>query len=273
MASKRGKPRIANAEPAGLWHQPALMHLIADVLFALGIVGLGWAALVSLQRLPLFPLREVVLTAAPQHVGVAQLAHAARTSASGNFFTVDLAAVQAGIEALPWVRRAAVRRHWPDGLMVTLEEHEAVAQWRHLNGEKGLINTFGEVFDAEPPEDAPFLPLLSGPPKTAAEILRRLAIFDGQLAPLGRHVTALTLSPRRAWHLELDDGVTIELGRDEERQPLNARLTRFVAHYPDIKAHFGSIRGADMRYPNGFALIGAGRPVEPLPPVKAGKQS
>lgn len=273
MASTRGKPRNAPAEPAGLWHQPALLDLIADVLFALGIVGLGWAALIGLQRLPAFPLREVVLASPPQHVSPAQIAHAVRTTVSGNFFTVDLAAIQAGIEALPWVRRAAVRRQWPDGLTVTLEEHEAVAQWRHLNGEKGLVNTFGEVFDAEPPEDGPPLPLLSGPSDTAAEILQRQAAFDDQLAPLGRHVAALTLSPRRAWHLELDDGVAIELGRDEERQPLNARLARFVAHYPDIKAHFGNIRGADMRYPNGFVLTGAGRPVEPLPPVKAGKQS
>jgi cell division protein FtsQ len=75
----------------------------------------------------------------PQHVSAAQIAHAVRTSARGNFFTIDLAAVRTGIEALPWVRRAAVRRAWPAGLAVTLEEHEAAAQWRHLGTELEFV--------------------------------------------------------------------------------------------------------------------------------------
>ncbi len=268
MTKRRGNPRPEAGEANGLWHQPALLDLIADLLFVLGGLALAWALLLAWQRLPLFPLREVVLTAAPRHVSAAQIAHATRTAVHGNFFTVDLASVRDSIEALPWVRHAAVRRLWPDGLAVTLEEHQAVAQWRHLSGESALLNRQGEVFDAELPEDAPPLPLLSGPAEMAGEILARLAAFESRLAPLGRHVRALTLSPRRAWRVQLDDGATLELGRDEERHPLDERLARFVAHYPGVKAHFGDIRGFDMRYPNGFALI-PGAP----PGLQAGKQS
>ena len=257
MAKKRSPLPFPAKETAGLWHQPALLDLISDVLFAFGSVGLAWALLIILQRAPFFPLREVVLVSAPRHVSAAQIAHAVRTSAQGNFFTVDLVAVRQSLEALPWVRRASVRRQWPESLALSLEEHEAVAQWRHLDGESGLVNRHGEVFDAELPENAPALPVLSGPPETAGEILTRLAVFEAQLAPLGRHIAALTLSPRRAWRLQLDDGVTIELGRDEERHPLAERLARFVAHYPEVRARFGSLRGFDMRYPNGFALQGA----------------
>ncbi|NWG30549.1 MAG: cell division protein FtsQ/DivIB [Rhodocyclaceae bacterium] len=268
------EPPARGAKGGGsLWHQPALLDLLADVLFAFGIVGLAWAALIALQRLPLFPLREVVLTTVPQHVSAAQLAHAARTAVSGNFFTVDLDTVRSSIEALPWVRRAFVRRQWPDGLAVTLEEHEAVAQWRHLNGEAALVDRHGEVFDAELPEEAPALPVLSGPPEAAGELLARLASFDEQLAPLGRHVAALSLSPRRAWRLKLDDGVAIELGRDEERLALAERLARFVAYYPGIKARFGAFRSADMRYPNGFALTGVERAVRAQQAATAGRKS
>ncbi|MFN3883900.1 MAG: cell division protein FtsQ/DivIB [Rhodocyclaceae bacterium] len=262
-ASTKEPPARGVKGGGALWHQPALLDLIADVLFALGIVGVGWAALTALQRMPLFPLREVVLAAPPQHVSAAQIAHALRTAISGNFFTVDLATVRSGIESLPWVRRAFVRRQWPDALAVTLEEHEAVAQWRHLNGEAALVNRHGEVFEADPPEDASSLPVLSGPPEAAHEILARLAAFDRQVAPLGRHVAALSLSPRLAWRLKLDDGVVIELGRDEERLPLGARLARFVEHYPSIQAHFGGFQSADMRYPNGFVLGGVAQPAQP----------
>jgi cell division protein FtsQ len=271
MARQHGNASSARDTAPGLWHQPTLINLIADVLFALGSVGLAWAALIALQRLPFFPLREVTLLTPPQHVSAAQIAHAVRTSARGNFFTIDLAAVRTGIEALPWVRRAAVRRAWPAGLAITLEEHEAAAQWRHLDGAHALVNRQGEIFVADLPDDAPPLPLLSGPPETAGELLARLAAFEAQLAPLGRHVAALKLSQRRAWLLKLDDGVTVALGRDEERHPLGARLARFVAHYPAVKARFAAARSFDMRYPNGFALQGV---ADAAPHASAaGKQS
>ena len=47
----------------------------------------------------------------------------------GNFFAVSPADVRAGLEKLPWVRAASVRRVWPDRLEVALEEHVALARW------------------------------------------------------------------------------------------------------------------------------------------------
>lgn len=261
------------AEPAGLWHQPTLLNLLADVLIVLGVAGLAWAALAALQRLPLFPLREIVLVETPKRVSSEQIAHVARTAVVGNFFTVDLDAARVALEKLPWVRTAAVRRVWPNGLSLALEEHEAVAEWRHLNGEAGLVNKQGEVFAAELPEDAPALPRLSGPDGTAAEILARHGEFNQTVATIGRNVAVISLSRRRAWRLRLDDGVAIELGRDEERHPLHERLARFVTHYDNVKARFGAARVADMRYPNGFALAGGERAARPPKGEAAGLKS
>jgi len=255
-----------------LWHQPTLLNLLADVLIVLGIAGIAWAALTALQRLPLFPLREVVLAEAPQRVSAAQIAHVARTTVVGNFFTVDLETLRTAIEKLPWVRSAAVRRLWPDGLSLTLEEHEAVAQWRQLNGEPGLVNQQGEVFVADLPDNASALPHFSGPDGTAAEILARYGVFNAALAAIGRSANAVSLSQRRAWRLKLDDGAVIDLGREQEEQLLKERLARFVAHYDTVKTRFGSVRGIDMRYPNGFTLAGIERVAPPAKPA-AGQKS
>jgi cell division protein FtsQ len=260
VARAKGNQRLQSAEPGGLWHQPALMNLLADLLIVLAVAGLAWAALQALQRLPLFPLRELALTVAPRQVSALQLEHAARSAVVGNFFTVDLEAARETFEKLPWVRKAAVRRQWPDGLAVTLEEHEAVARWQQLgaNGTEGaLVNIHGEVFAAERPDNAPPLPLLAGPDGSAADLLHRHAEFSALLAGIGRRVDAVTLSPRHAWRLKLDDGVAIELGRDQERQPLDERLARFVAHYEKVKAGMATVRVADMRYPNGFVVSGS----------------
>lgn len=272
MAKPRANANSRNAEPAGLWYQPTLLNLLADVLTVLGIAGIAWAALTALQRLPVFPLREVVLAEKPQRVSAEQIAHVARTTVVGNFFTVDLEAARTAIEKLPWVRNAAVRRQWPDGLSLTIEEHEAVAQWRHLNGEPGLVNKQGEVFVADLPEDSPVLPRFSGPEGSAADILARHGEFNGTLADIGRHVTTVSLSQRRAWRLKLDDGVTLDLGRDEDQRTLAERLTRFATHYAGIKERFGGVRGIDMRYPNGFTLAGIERIAPPAKPA-AGQKS
>lgn len=274
MAKPRGNQRNQPAEPAGLWHQPSLMNLLADVLTVLGVAGLAWGSLSALQRLPLFPLREVVLSAAPKQVSAELIAHAARSTVVGNFFTVDLEAARATFEKLPWVRTATVRRMWPNGLSLTLEEHEAVARWQSQGAnESNLVNSQGEVFVADLPENAPALPRLSGPEGSAAEILARHAEFDSVLAGIDRRAVAVTLSPRRAWQIRLDDGVAIELGRDQEHLPLGARLTRLVAHYENVKARLGTLRVADMRYPNGFALAGAERATRPVKAATAGRKS
>jgi cell division protein FtsQ len=256
--AKRQNVRTVAADEAGsgLWHQPALMHLLADVLIVFAVAGLAWAMLNALQRLPLFPLRELVLQQAPRQVSIAQLEHTARHAVQGNFFTVDLEATRQAFEKLPWVRHVALRRLWPDGMYLAVEEHEAIARWQRLDGEPGLVNRQGEVFDAELPDEAPRLPQLQGPDGTAAELLRRHAEFSQLLAATGQHIANLSLSPRLAWQLHLDDGLTIKLGRDLEQASLQQRLARFAQHYEKIKPQGGSLRIADMRYPNGFALVG-----------------
>ncbi len=264
-AKAKGNVRLQVTEPSGLWHQPAFLNLFADLLLVLATAALAWAALTTLQRLPLFPLRELVLTEKPGLVSSAQLEHATRGAVSGNFFTVDLNAARGAYEKLPWVRKAVVSRQWPDGLKLMLEEHEAHARWRPLGSssvnEGTLVNQQGELFVADTPApDLKRLPQFSGPEGSAPELLQRHGEFTLALAPIQRQVEAITLSPRRAWRLELDNGLRIELGRDQERHPLAERLARFVEHYDNIAARTGKLQTIDMRYPSGFAMSSATQP-------------
>ena len=271
-AKSKGNART-DAEPGGLWHQPALMNLLADLLIVLAVAGLAWAALTALQRLPVFPLREVVVVETPRQVSLQQIEHTSRTAVSGNFFTVNLETVRETFEKLPWVRKVSLQRVWPDGLALSIEEHEPMARWRHLNGDAAMVNRHGEVFDAEHVEGAQGLPLMSGPEGSAAEMLRRHGEFNGAMAAIGRRVDVLSLSPRRAWVLKLDNGLAINLGRDQEKHPLNERLARFVAHYEGAGNRIANIKSIDMRYPNGFALVGDDRAARAVRVESAGRKS
>lgn len=245
--------RSPKEEIGGLWDRPLLLNLMSDLLLLGGSVLLAWAAVTALQRLPVFPLRQLVVTTPVEQVNRLQIEHAARATLTGNFFTVDLAGVRESFERLPWVRRADVRRRWPDTVELRVEEHQAVARWTPLEGEARLVNDHGEVFAATSTSKS--LPVFAGPEGSADRVLERYADFTEGLRPLGRHPVAVTLSSREAWQLKLDDGVVLDLGRDQPKHPLSERIERFVATYNIARGYFKTALGAiDMRYPNGFAL-------------------
>lgn len=239
----------------GFWDRPQLLTLLADLLLLFGGAALAYSMVLEATRLPFFPLRQVVVMNVPSQVTRAQIEFAAKNSLSGNFFTVNLDTVRAAIEKQAWVRRASVRRHWPDGIELTIEEHAAAARWQHGTDEARLVNDHGEVFAAPATAKQATLPLLAGPEGSAPLVLSRYHEFSALLLPLHRTLRVVSLSPRQAWQLRLDDGLTLELGRDQPKHPIEERVSRFVGTYGEAKTRLQTpIVAIDMRYPNGFAL-------------------
>ena len=263
-AARPARPARA-VEGNRLWDRPQLLNLISDVLIVVGAAGLGYAAVTALSRLPAFPLREVVVMTPLAQVTTAQLEYVARSSLRGNFFTVDLDDVRSAFEKLPWVRRADVRRRWPGGVEVRLEEHVASAYWRvGETGDMRLVNRYGEVFSAA---SNARMPVFSGPEGSSSMLLAKFDEFTGKLGPLGKQLVGVSLSAREAWQLKMEDGLTIELGHDQVKAPIDERLARFVRHYPKARTELNmNVAVVDLRYPSGFAL----RPIVPEAP--AGKQ-
>jgi cell division protein FtsQ len=229
-----------------MWDNPRVLNMVAGTLVGAAVFVFATAAIALLLRSPLFPVSEIELTHPLGHTTREEIQAATRAHIRGNFFAVAPAQVRAGLERLPWVRRASVRRVWPDRLEVTLEEHVAFARW----GERALLNIYGERFNAA--TDAP-LPVLLGPAGTEREVAQRYARFADAVAPLGAKLERVVLTERRAWQLRLDSGLSIMLGRDADGA--EGRLARFVEAHP---ATLGRIARrheyVDLRYPNGFAL-------------------
>jgi cell division protein FtsQ len=254
----RGNSRIENGSGDGFWDRPMLINLLADVLLLAGGVLLAWAGAMALQRLPVFPLKQLVVATPLDQVSRAQIEQTARSALSGNFFTVNLEAAQTAFERMPWVRSASLRRRWPDGIELELEEHHVAARWTPKEGESRLVSTRGEVFMAATSDKG--LPVFAGPEGSASRVLARYQEFNESLAAIGRKPVAIHLSAREAWQIRLDDGVVLELGRDQPRHPLLDRLNRFTTHYAAVsssaRSRLQTIGVVDMRYPNGFALRG-----------------
>ena len=223
-----------------MWDNPRLLNAAAGFLFGLVVLACALAGAHWLLRSSLFPVRSIELTT-PLKNASHEAVEAALT-VEGNFFAVDVAELRARLERLPWVRRASLRRAWPDRIEVAIEEHVALARW----GNEGLVNRYGERFAGQ--ADAK-LPLFVGPPASEGELARRYARFSELVRPLGSPIERVVLTQRHAWQLVLANGMQIMLGRDGEAA--ERRLARFVAAYG---AQVQANQVVDLRYPNGFAL-------------------
>ncbi|HEX6265799.1 MAG TPA: cell division protein FtsQ/DivIB [Burkholderiales bacterium] len=229
-----------------MWDNPRILNMAAGVLVGVAALAFAVAAAVLLVRSPWFPVTHIDLTHRLQKTTKGEIEAATGGRIGGNFFSVAPAEVRAALEHLPWVRRASVRRVWPDRLEVGLEEHVALARW----GDDALINTYGERFYGS--TDAP-LPQFFGPAGAEHEVAQRYARFSGVLAPLGTQLERVVLTPRYAWQLRLSSGLHIMLGRDADAA--EARLRKFVEIYAGTLGRMARKHEyVDLRYPNGFAL-------------------
>lgn len=237
-----------------MWDNANMLNGCANALYALAAAALIYAGVHTAMYSPLLPLRQLALQGDLRHVTREQAERAARSGAVGTFLSVDLDAVRRAFESLPWVRKVEVRRLWPDRIEVSIEEHVALARWGADTQARRLVNTYGEVFEGELP-DAVRLPQFAGPGGSAEEVTRRYAAFRQTLAPLQLEPRQVLLSPRYAWQLRLSNGLTLELGRDQLKEPVLERLSRFVAFYAQTLGRLKRrLDYVDLRYPNGFAL-------------------
>jgi len=232
-----------------MWDDAKQMNAVAATLYAVVAAAMLWAGTAWLVRQPAFAWREVVVQNPLERASAAHLEAVVREELSGTFFTMDLHRAQQALAQVPWVRNVALRRQWPHRLEVEVEEHTPFARWN----DTGLVNSRGEVFNAEAKDE---LPQFQGQDGRAAEMTARYRTWSARLEPLALAVRTLRLSPRGSWHIEAtgpQGPLIIELGRDDA----DARLARFVAAQPrtlGALARAGTrVDYVDLRYRNGFA--------------------
>lgn len=175
----------------------------------------------------------------------------------GNFFQVDVNEVQSYVLNLPWVYSVAVRKQWPNELKIYVVDQNPVALW---NG-NFLINQAGQVFQADVERINHYLPNFFGPEGSELLALENYKDLNALLDFKALKIDELVLSERFSWQLTLDDGVTLNLGREERVE----RIQRFMDVYPIIKAQLKAkkitekqqnqaVDYIDLRYDTGLAV-------------------
>jgi cell division protein FtsQ len=191
------------------------------------------------------PLRVVSVEGEVRRLPLQLLQSTVTGRLNGGILTQDLTCLKSAIEGLAWVHTAAVRRVWPDRLVISVFEHEPLARW----GDTGLVTASGIVFRPDADEFPSGLSRLDGDDAMAPLVTERFLSWRARFQPYGLAIVALELDARGAWTLQTDAGFTVSLGRGQTEE----RLERFLAAYPHIAAA-GRPARVDVRYSNGLAV-------------------
>jgi len=220
--------------------------LLALSLF--GVMGLGLSiGSAKLLDPQILPFKVVRIEGDFKYLDRHELEQVVGAEIRGGFFTVNVDAVRAKALQLPWVAEAAVRRVWPDTLLIKVVEQIPLARW----GGKLLVNQNAELFQSTGQKMPADLPQLIGPEGTEIEVVTNYRVVRSVFEPLGLRVIKLQLDPRRAWTLGFSDGSSIRVGNRDVKQ----RMARFSRLYPRLKAAgLGQLKQVDLRYTNGLVV-------------------
>jgi cell division protein FtsQ len=255
MAVRRRATRTVAAPPAALPGDVRLMNLVSALVFVAVALALLAAGASRLAHAAMFDIALIRVEGELTRNSVPTIRANALPALAGNFFSIDLRRAQEAFQQVPWVRRAVVRRVWPNQLVVQLEEHHAAALWDSETGAERLVNSQGEVFEANVGDvEDDGLPVFAGPEGSSAAMLALWRRLQPAFARGGLTLEKLVLTGRGSWRVQTDDAAIVELGRGSDDE-LVARSERFLRTLPQAAGRWqASLDYADLRHADGYAL-------------------
>jgi cell division protein FtsQ len=174
----------------------------------------------------------------------------------GNYFSVNLNAIEEQLKEIPGIYAVAIRRVWPGALRISIIESEGLVKWSELRpdaspGTERFVNlppgrVLGQV------------PELSGPAKYRQVVLNTYLETDRRLWPLGLEITRVDLTRAGDWtfrirssRLDANAGFLLVVGRQD---PV-VKVSDFAQVFEvGLGSQADLIAAIDLRYPNGLAV-------------------
>ena len=254
MANKKLTVMEQNSQVATLSFGLGLVFFMSVLI---SLISLSWWLTQHFLGQESAPVTAIIISGEMPYSQRSDIISAIDNVDMGNFFQVDVNEVQQSVLTLPWVYSVAVRKQWPNKLKIYVVDQRPVALW---NGDF-LINQAGQVFQADVERINHYLPNFFGPEGSELLALENYIDINELLEYKSLAIDELVLSERFSWLLTLDDGVTLNLGREERVE----RIQRFMDVYPIIKAQLKvkkiaekqqnqAVDYIDLRYDTGLAV-------------------
>jgi len=231
-------------------------------LILAGLIAATWFFMNWLYQPGNFPFNKVELTKQLENQQSSELQKAVAETINGGFFSLNVDAFRADLLAsLPWIKAVAVRKVWPDKLLLSISEHKPVMRWSSVNNDfykargNELLSNEGIIFYPHltdwQQEKFKKMALLSGPESNAVNVLTTCHQINEGLKKLDVAIKQCGMNERRTWMVKLSNDMDIKLGKENMMQ----KLKRFVRVFSgQLKPYLDSVNYADLRYSNGFSI-------------------
>jgi cell division protein FtsQ len=244
--TKRGARRRSQPPKQG-WRQRlsgAMPWLLASVALVVVLGGVIYLP----RALDAYPVREVRVEGVQDERRQQEVQVALSEMISGeNFFSLPLERIYQRVTGLSWVADASLRRHWPDRLVLRVEERVPVAVWN----DKTLVSSSGNPFGAMEKYSVEGLPRLSGPGKRLEDVMAYYHSMSKMLRQVSLGIRAMRVDARLTAWLELEGGMTLVVDREQYA----SKLRRFVRLYRGVlSTDSRGVARVDLRYADGIAV-------------------
>jgi cell division protein FtsQ len=226
----------------------AVVGRLLVALLGLGAFGIACVGIyLALQQVSAQRIETVAIEGQVNFVSEEEIKDTVSRFVSASLVALDLESLKNELEMLPWISKVAVRREWPDKLIINVEEELAIARWRDTE----LLNQQGQIFVPESIEGLSNLPRLSGPARSEKEVMEQYQKFNQLMYPLGVRIRDLSMNDRGALTMLLTNGVKVKLGKEDVLE----RVRRLVAFMESsYSADLLNMETIDLRYTNGIAV-------------------
>jgi cell division protein FtsQ len=243
MARKQAKRRKQKKAQKFTLPKIRIGRIVAPLVAVGVIVATYQLTIAMLDR----TISSIEISGPFQRVSALQIEESLSDEIEKGFIGADLDRIRSQIVAMQWIDQARVARRWPNSISITVTEQVPAAIW----GERGLLNTRGELFVTDARHVPAELPRLSGPDASSAEVARRYLEVREQLIALGLDLRRVHLDARGSWEMTLGNGIEVRLGRRD----VGVRTDLFLAVVANIiTGRATDIDYVDMRYGNGFTI-------------------
>lgn len=215
---------------------------VLATMIALGVSVPILAGVVTL------PVQSVRISGEFVRVSKADIERAVEPLLARGLFSVDLDELRRAALEVPGVRKAKVRRAWPDSVEIWVVERVAIARW--AGG--GYLEIDGIHFvPADGRAPAEVLPVLTGPAGSQRRVLDLHIALERVLAPLGMPLAATELTRRGVLYATVHDGPRLVMRPEHVTRNLGAYASTLATV---MTGRLYEVERADFRYPTGFAV-------------------
>ena len=159
--------------------------------------------------------------------------------------TTDIDRLRQELGLIDWAHEVAIRRQWPDTLVIQLQRLIPMARW----GEDQYLTTTGAVVSL--PDAIPDLPDFRVRLSNSEDALRTNRLVEQLTSRYGLKIEALEQNRQGEWEVFFAKGFSVRLGSEQ----VDSRVKKFVGMYGAILSDAQQpIEYVDLRYSSGAAV-------------------